>query len=361
MGLWARIVAELNGETRSPRRRRRLTGWRPEPELEMPLCVCVPADPIENDILVDVYSVNLTPRTVSVKGPSPYTTVVAETGETIIHGSAVLAPGEAAWVADVDGWQWEGAVPVVIDYLPEGEDEPIIASYIASRYLGRESEQLVIPLNGKTGTITDPYTLWRGGGRVKTGHITLRTPFNSVDSVQQLCAMDHGVCDERVTVLDMPDGRTRVVESTNYALSDNREEYPFVTPMVIDLVEKRFVLDMTGYRANFVFRWKRGLLSLREETQSLRLTIDVAGKGFRDDSAPNPAWQPIADFPAWVAARLPSLREPPRFTTSAEFLAPRPPRREPPLSWPPPFWYWVPWLIVIGVITWRALGLPPRD
>ncbi len=125
--------------------------------MDLPLIVKVslPAREDAGEIDTEVYCVNTTPRrfVVSTRSNS-FTTVDDDTGTSVQHGSKPtkiqLGPGEAAIVADVAGWEWDGHVGVDVTY--EGGGDTVHASYALKRSAGSYTIKSV----GRTGDIVPP-------------------------------------------------------------------------------------------------------------------------------------------------------------------------------------------------------------
>jgi hypothetical protein len=77
----------------------------------------------------EVFVVNQTLITYQISSESTsFTTVDEEVGTVVQHGSApkriVLRPGEAALIATVRGWEWDGHVGMLIRFIREGRVIP---------------------------------------------------------------------------------------------------------------------------------------------------------------------------------------------------------------------------------------------
>lgn len=125
--------------------------------MDLPLVVKVglPAPKDAGEIDTEVYCVNTTPHrfVVSTRSNS-FTTVDEDTGTAIEHGSKPtkiqLGPGEAALVADVAGWEWDGHVG--LDVMYEGGGNTVRGNYDLKTAAG----SYTITSVNKTGDIVPP-------------------------------------------------------------------------------------------------------------------------------------------------------------------------------------------------------------
>lgn len=105
------------------------------------MIVRVPREGVRDagEIDTDIYCANLTatPFLVEVRSAS-FTTVDEATGAALTHGAdpvaILLAPGAAAKIGDVAGWEWDGFVGLDLIFQADGA-----ASRVRGRYRVGES------------------------------------------------------------------------------------------------------------------------------------------------------------------------------------------------------------------------------